>query len=220
MSAERVRYHPVRTPPESAAHRTIRGVLFDMDNTLVTSTLDFKAMRQRLGILPTQDIIATMRSFPPEKRAEAERIVAEMEADAIAHMEVYPGAHELLQYLADVGLPMTIITRNNEAPLSHAVRTHFSAYPLRPLIHRDSPFLPKPHPDGFLHAASAWDVDPRDCMIVGDHGDDLRCGRDGGGVAVLVRREGNAAFEGVADRVVDRLDEIIGMLEGGFEVLR
>jgi hypothetical protein len=48
----------------------------------------------------------------------------------------------------------------------------------------------------------------------------FRCGRGGGGVGVLVRRKGNEVFEQEADKVVDSLDEIVGMLETGFEVLR
>lgn len=177
-------------------------------------------MRAKLGILPSQDIVATMRSWTGEKRMNAEKIVETMEAEAIAHMEVFEGAHELLEYLAKIQLPCTIITRNNAVPLQHCLERHFPMFTLSPLIHRDSPFLPKPHPDGFLHAASEWGVRPEECLIVGDHGDDLKCGRSGGGVSVLIRRPGNERFEEEADLVIERLDEIIGLLEGGFEVYR
>jgi HAD superfamily hydrolase (TIGR01549 family) len=168
-----IRYLPSRSP-EAITGRSIKGVLFDMDNTLVTSTLDFRLMRQRLGISLDQDIVATMRTFTGSERAEAERIVAEMEADALEHMTVFEGTHELLQYLVKCGIPHGIITRNNLHPLTHCIETFFPNYPMSPLIHRDSPHLPKPHPDGFLFAAEEWKVDPRDVMIVGDHVDDLK----------------------------------------------
>lgn len=218
-SETRIKYHSILSPTP-ANERTIKGVLFDMDSTLVTSSLDFKLMRSKLEILPGQDIVATMRSWDGEKRAQAEKIVWDMEAEAIEKMEVYEGAHELLQYLGRSKIPHGIITRNNLHPLTHCIEKHFSAYPLSPLIHRDSPCLPKPHPDGFLFAAQQWEVDARDCMIVGDHGDDLACGRAAGGVAVLIRRHGNAAFEESADLVLDRLDDLVGYLENGFEVVR
>ena len=213
-----MRYHGLGAAPPS--EREVKGVLFDMDQTLVTSSLDFKLMRSRLGILPTQDIVATMRSWDGTKREEAERIVKDLERAALDEMEAYEGAHELLSFLASKQIPMTIITRNNLDPLAHCMEKHFAAYPLAPLIHRDSHVLPKPHPDGFLFAAAGWKVDARDCVIVGDHGDDLACGKAAGGVGVLVRRMGNEAFEEMADLVVDKLVDVIPLLETGFDVWR
>lgn len=213
-----VRYHGLSASPP-AALRAIRGVLFDMDDTLVTSTLDFALMRSRLGILPTQDIIKTMRSWTGAKREEAEQIVRELEDAAKASAAPHAGAHDVLAFLASRKIPTAIITRNNADPLNHVIAAHFAAHPFSPLLHRDS-CAPKPHPEGFLLAASEWGVDPRDCMIVGDHGDDLRCGKDGGGVSVLVRRGHNEKFEKDADIVVNSLDEIVELIENGFDVER
>jgi len=54
---------------------------------------------------------------------------------------------------------------------------------------------------------------------VGDSGDDMAAGFRAGAATVLLANEGNAALRGheYTGVVVERLDELIGILEGGFE---
>lgn len=66
----------------------ISGIIFDMDGTLTIPMLRFKEMRARLGLAPNQDILPTVQTFPPDKRASAMTIIEEMEEECAAMMQV------------------------------------------------------------------------------------------------------------------------------------
>lgn len=55
--------------------------------------------------------------------------------------------------------------------------------------------------------------------MVGDSIDDIIAGYEAGALTVLVRSEGKEELErdGRTDVVVGRLDELVGLLEGGIE---
>lgn len=59
-----------------------------MDGTLTIPVLRFAEMRARLGLLPNQDILPTVRTFPPEERAKAMAIIEEMEEEGVRLMQV------------------------------------------------------------------------------------------------------------------------------------
>ena len=59
-----------------------------MDGTLTIPMLRFKEMRARLGLAPNQDILPTVQSFPPDKRASAMAIIEEMEEECANMMQV------------------------------------------------------------------------------------------------------------------------------------
>jgi phosphoglycolate phosphatase-like HAD superfamily hydrolase len=105
----------------------------------------------------------------------------------------------------------------------------------------------KPSPEGIWRAAETWglggqvhghngsssgvhtgDVDPLDLarrylgsslIMVGDSIDDLAAGYRAGAAVVLLANSENAHLRGheYADVVVERLDELVGILDGGFE---
>lgn len=92
-----------------------------------------------------------------------------------------------------------------------------------PIVTRDFE-PPKPHPAGILHIAKAWGLtvdgegDAGGLVMVGDSMDDMLAGRRAGAATVLLLHGDNAhvADDGVVDLVIERLDELVGVLEGGF----
>jgi beta-phosphoglucomutase-like phosphatase (HAD superfamily) len=66
----------------------IMGIIFDMDGTLTIPVLQFHEMRTRLGLSPSQDILPTVLSFPPERQAKAMAIIEEMEEEGVRLMQV------------------------------------------------------------------------------------------------------------------------------------
>jgi HAD superfamily hydrolase (TIGR01549 family) len=71
---------------------------------------------------------------------------------------------------------------------------------------------PKPDPEGFLKACAAVGVPPGDSAYVGDTASDLRMARAGGArlrLGVTTGLDARETLEAEADRVVDRLDELL-----------
>ena len=133
----------------------------------------------------------------------------------------------------------------NSAPVSHLLSTHLPSHvsAFTPIITRDFK-PPKPSPAGILHIAQKWGVEASvasssettttntsttnnnppllPLIMVGDSIDDIIAGHEAGALTVLVRSEGKEELERDerTDVVVGRLDELVGLLEGGIEARR
>lgn len=78
---------------------------------------------------------------------------------------------------------------------------------------------PKPDPAGILFICGEWDVKGSEVIMVGDSMDDMAAGRRAGAATVLLRNEVNGELVGheFTDCVVGGLEELVGILERGFE---
>ena len=94
-----------------------------------------------------------------------------------------------------------------------------------PIVTRDFD-PPKPDPAGILYIAKTWGLvsegeegDASGLVMVGDSMDDMLAGRRAGAATVLLAHgdNGHVAGSGIVDLVVRRLDELVGVLERGFE---
>jgi hypothetical protein len=66
----------------------IKGVIFDMDGTLTLPVLDFKGIRDSLGLTPGTDILPTVQKYSPEERDKAMAIIEEYEEDGLRKLQV------------------------------------------------------------------------------------------------------------------------------------
>ncbi|KAJ1952225.1 hypothetical protein GGI12_006300 [Dipsacomyces acuminosporus] len=212
--------------PAIAAARRIRGVVFDMDGTLVTPINEhLKQMRRELGIPNGFGTLAYVEThLHGKEREQAERRIMEIEADALAHMELSPGLVSLLRFLSEQEIPIAIITRNSMASVKHLLDNVVGREPeetrklfaFNPIIDRS--FKPtKPHPHSLLHISSIWGIPAEHLLMVGDHADDLACGVRAGSVSALLRYPDNAKYASLAHIVVDQIDELVGRLATGFD---
>lgn len=119
----------------------------------------------------------------------------------------------------------------HSTPVTHLLTTHLPSHisAFHPIVTRDFR-PPKPSPAGILHIAKAWGVaseqaqspsgkKPLPLIMVGDSIDDMIAGHEAGALTVLVKSKGKEELETIeqTDVVVERLDELVGLLEGGIE---
>lgn len=116
------------------------------------------------------------------------------------------------------GLPKAICTRNFPIPVNHLLTQFLPNHEFSPIITREfTP--PKPHPAGILEIAKSWDISPQNLVMVGDSVDDMISGHRAGAATVLIKSEVNSHLNHVpeTDYVISRLDELIHVLESGFD---
>ncbi|KAI8927411.1 HAD-like domain-containing protein [Entophlyctis helioformis] len=191
----------------AAAAGSIRGVVFDMDGTLTVPYMDFLEMKRRLRFQPTDDIVAKLNTLSGPERTDADRIIREMEDEALANTKLQPGLHELMAFLETRSVPKAILTRNALPSVDHVLQNHLS-YVFHPIVTRS--FIPaKPHPDPLLHIASQWGLPASQLIMVGDGWDDMQCGRSAGSLTALLLNPANRKHASHADFVVNQLDELI-----------
>ncbi|KAG6004221.1 hypothetical protein E4U54_000576 [Claviceps lovelessii] len=181
----------------------------------------FTEMRLLLNIPPQSDILGHIDTLPAAQQASAHAVIRQVERKAMAKQIPQPGLATLMRYLDERAVPKAICTRNFETPVRHLLETFLGeAAAFDPVLTRD--FRPlKPDPAGILHIARQWGLgeDASGVIMVGDSMDDMEAGRRAGAATVLLVNEFNRALaeHECTDLVIGRLDELVGILEKGFE---
>lgn len=177
----------------------MRGVIFDLDGTLVDSLGDIAdAMNRTLAErgFPTHPRDA-YRSFigdgvqklaervlPEEKQGERAAVVAAYEADYARHLLAssapYPGIPALLDALSARGVPMTVLSNKPDAPTRELVHALFGRWSFK-AIAGERPGVPrKPDPSAAWQLAEAMGLPAREVSFIGDTLVDVLCARAAG----------------------------------------
>jgi HAD superfamily hydrolase (TIGR01509 family) len=188
----------------------VRGVIFDLDGTLIDSGLDFDQMRWDMQFAPGQFILETLESLPEgERKEQCRAILRTHEHRGALSATLIPGAHELVAELSRRGIPQAILTRNSREMTQLALRRLDLAFDLV-LTREDA--APKPDPAGLLQICRKWNVAVAEVLFVGDFQFDLLAGRRAGIKTVLYAPDGPPDYAHEADFVVAHLSEICGVV--------
>lgn len=201
---------PGSSPP---ALDDLRALVFDFDGTLAHTRIDFTQMRARSLDYIRQSGLWTdaVASAPyvlealeraaaplaaPDKDAflaGANAILEDIEVQACATGEPFPGVAAALSDLTHAGLRVAVITRN----CTRAVGAFLRRYPLpiAVLLTRDDVSRVKPDPGHLLEALRRLGLTQHQALMVGDHRTDVQCAVAAGVPACGVLTAGTPANE-------------------------
>jgi phosphoglycolate phosphatase len=177
-----------------------KGIMFDMDNTLLQSRIDFRTMRTDLIKLLVERKYGTMELFeqsqtPAEvielaRQLKAENdlidldgelweIVARHEERGMCDVELEEGAYDLLQRLRDRNVLLTVVTNNAVHSAIQALeRTEISpCFSL--IVGREQMQALKPSPSG-VHLVKQRFKTIKDWLLIGDSWIDGYAAQQGG----------------------------------------
>ncbi|MFY2507282.1 HAD family hydrolase [Vibrio pectenicida] len=189
----------------------IKAVVFDLDNTLVSSSLNFKWLRTQIGCPEDIDLLTFIDGLDCSQSAQqAKQLVLKHELDDANHSTPMQGCHDLLGYIEQNKLYTAIITRNCYQASQRKVEQH--KLNISRIISREH-FPPKPAPDSLLALADEWGLTSQQVLYVGDYVYDLQAASNANMPSCLVTHGQVSSFSRYASVSVAELDELLTLLK-------
>ncbi len=220
----------------------LKAVIFDMDGTLIRSTIDFQRMNR--GVADTllrhglpKDILdptgkvneSIVRAYSYFKKhsqdgwAEAlerdlNRVSLEVEMAHVQESKEVPGTADTLRYLRSRGIRTAILTRGSRAYTERALSAAGLDDKFEIVLCRDDHPLTeaKPNPLALRRVYDALALKGNECLFVGDHDTDLLCAQGAGSpfAAVLTGSFSEEMWRPLGpDVIMDSVAELPRLLE-------
>lgn len=173
--------------------KVIKGVIFDLDGTL----LDSRGIRARawalalhnLGIEVPEDEILPLIGLPGETLASrfsddplsVEREEERIFSSQLSKVDYFPDVHDTLRLLKELGIAVSIVTSSRRALLDQI------PIPVETVICIDDVKNGKPDTEPYELAAERMKVDLRNILVVGDSENDMIPCMHTGSVCVFFR---------------------------------
>ena len=183
--------------------KIIKGVVFDLDDTLVLSTVDY-AKFKRLVIdrivsegedptlySPNETVVAIVARYEDRLRrsgvaedeirrrtSELDRIMDEVELENAKDTRPVDGAVQILELLRARGVKIGVLTRGCQMYAESALGTSGLLALVDALECRNSTTPAKPDPASYLRLVERLGVPKENTIFVGDHPIDAQCARN------------------------------------------
>lgn len=187
----------------------VSGIVFDLDNTLVSSSLDFSQIRQAIGCPSDQDILGFVDNLPNPRQMDAREKILHFEMLDARDATILPGTESLLKLLDNRQIPYAIVTRNCKKAALLKIQNNNINIPL--LLTRENSKA-KPAPDSVYFIADYWQQAPENILFVGDHLYDIQTANNAQAMSCLINYGHSLPYEHLAHLVVQNLSELTSTL--------
>lgn len=183
------------------SRKAVEGIVFDLDGTLIRSTIDFILMRQLMtellqrydlppGIVDPKDTMSgsmirawsyldehASRSTLFQFSREVDQTWNQVEMRDVNETMEVPGARSTLEELRERGYPLGILTRSSRRYTMAALRASGLEGSVHAMVCRDDHDLidAKPNPISLHRISDLIGISTERCLYVGDHHMDLEC---------------------------------------------
>jgi phosphoglycolate phosphatase len=166
----------------SGSFPPVRGVVFDMDGTLVESALDFDAMRREMNLPPGRPVLEALAAMAEDEAQRCRAILDRHERLGAERAFVFPGVAEFLDWLSGRNIRQAVWTRNGRGA-ADATLARLNLRFDRVVTREDGPA--KPDPSAIWAICEAWNCDRRELILIGDYVFDLEAAKRAGIRGVL-----------------------------------
>ncbi len=185
----------------------IKAVIFDLDNTLVSSALNFKALRQQLGCPHSEDLLEFVEKLKhPHQKEHAHNVIFDHEISDANKSSPMTGCHEILAYLDGKAIKTAIVTRNCQIATQQKLK--HNKIEVERVITREC-YPPKPDPLSLQVLAKDWRLMPNEVLYVGDFLYDLQAAYNAKMPSCLIHHGHEAELHTFASLSVKELTDLL-----------
>jgi HAD superfamily hydrolase (TIGR01509 family) len=189
---------------------SIRGVIFDLDGTVVENAYDWPRIREELGTGATS-ILGFLDSLEEPERSAKWAILETHEAVQTEASVLRRGVHELLGLLRSRGVAAALVTNNSRKNTEFLLGKFGLNFDC--VITRESG-LWKPSGAPFLEALRTLGIGPEACGVIGDTHFDVLAALDAGIASIFLLSEDARRFAGFPVEVYPAVDFLLERLKG------
>ncbi len=179
----------------------LRGVIFDLDGTLVENAYDWPRIKRELGT-GGKPILAYLEGLEEPERSLKRAVLECHEAEQTAASVLRDGVAELLDFLRGRGLAVALVTNNSRRNTDFLLGKFELSFDC--VLTRESG-LWKPSGAPFLEVLKRLSLVAEECCVVGDTRFDVLAAREAGIDAVFLLADGPGEFAGTAVEVFPEL---------------
>ncbi len=214
--------------------KNIKAIIFDCDGTILDSErifietwyivgrpmgyeiplevlMDNRGKDKAYG---KQNILNAMGPDFPYDEVQAKRAILNEEMFLDAKKIIKPGMYEILAWTKENGMKTAVASaRIQQVTSDHLKHAEFyDSFDV--VIGGDMVAHNKPEPDLFLKAAELLNVDPAECLVIGDTISDMRAAKAAGMQAAFIQDlvPADEVVMSLADVMLSRIDAVIPML--------
>jgi len=189
----------------------IHGIIFDLDGTLVESSLDFALIKQQIGCPADLDLLTFIDQITcPITQQKANEIVLQHEISDANTAKALTGMGELLNYINRQNLPCAIVTRNSKT--ASEIKLKQNNINIDIVLTREC-YPAKPAPDALNAVAELWHIHPKNLIYVGDYLYDIQAANNAGMIACFINHGIDTHYQHLADVIVKSLAELLTILK-------
>ncbi len=151
----------------------LKGIIFDLDGTLIDADYDWKKVREILGV-KEGSILSHFETLSPPERKEKEKILKKIEREHTERARLVDGVGELLLFLKDYNIKTALVTNNTKDNVKYILNKFGLFFDV--ILTREDGFY-KPAPDPMYEAIKRLGILKQEVIAIGDSFLDLKAAK-------------------------------------------
>ncbi len=187
----------------------LKGVIFDMDGTVVDVTYDWNQIRAELNS-QGKPILFYLKSLEEPEKSEKWKVLEKHESEATQKARLKPGMRGFLDLLNQKGIKKALVTNNSQRSVSFLLEKFSLEFDC--IISRESG-LWKPSGAPFQAVLEKLGLEKEECCVVGDSHFDIKAAEEAGILNVFILNEDKERFASMPAEVFSSVEELMKRIE-------
>ena len=198
--------------PAKGSSLSIKGIIFDLDGTLVDVPYDWQRIRSELET-QGKPILAHLQSLEEPERTAKWKKLEKFEHEATLKARLKNGIPELLDYLTRIGVRQALVTNNTKKNVIFLLNKFHLDFDY--ILTRESG-LWKPSGRPFVTVLDWFDLRKDECCVIGDSHFDVQAAAEAGIAHVFILSPHREDFSSTHAHICESIPDVQKEIENLF----